>query len=137
MWALRPPGRNCGSKDTQHSCRYESGKGESHDITIAKLENAQQKKTQPQSDAGGPDKESGGSDHVESDKYSLIKSGARRKPGVPTADEGRKGKSEPQPKETVTHDKDGGDDIAGKAKVTSLTTYQDSDRYTLIKRGAR
>ena len=37
MWALRPPGRNCGSKDTQHSCRYESGKGESHDITLSFL----------------------------------------------------------------------------------------------------
>ena len=35
MWALRPPGRNCGSKDTQHSCRYQSGKGESHDITLS------------------------------------------------------------------------------------------------------
>ena len=37
MWALRPPGRNCGSKDTQHSCRYQSGKGESHDITLSFL----------------------------------------------------------------------------------------------------
>ena len=37
MWALRPLGRNSGSKDTQHSCRYQSGKGESHDITLSFL----------------------------------------------------------------------------------------------------
>ena len=129
--------RNQNAKPQAKIKENKGTKRKSYKELIAKLENAQQKKTQPQSDAGGPDKESGGSDHVESDKYSLIKSGARRKPGVPTADEGRKGKSEPQPRETATQDKDGDDNITGKSKVTFLTTYQDSDRYTLIKRGAR
>ena len=123
--------------DPKPQAKKRVAKRKSYKELIAKLENAQQKKTQPRSSSEKESAESGGSAHVESDKYSLIKSGARRKPGVPTADEGRKGKSEPQPRESVTSDKDGDDNVNGKSKVTSLTTYQDSDRYTLIKRGAR